>query len=179
MIIIKTKLPDKSFLNWKDKKYDYVDSFQADLIDKNDNITSTDIGKAFFTSVPDWVDKLFTLRDKIVNIFGLKTSGSLRNRQDQLDKLKFEHGEQFGLFKVFYKTGNEIILGEDDKHLNFRASLFLEKQKNEQLKKKLIISTTVEFNNWFGRLYFLPVRPIHQVIVPIILKGIIKHLERR
>ena len=49
--------------------------------------------------------------------------------------------------------------------------------KTDNTKKDLTISTTVEFNNWFGRLYFLPVRPFHKIIVPTMLKGIIKELE--
>ncbi len=80
---------------------------------------------------------------------------------------------------MFARTENEVILGEDDKHLNFRVSLFLEQQQNNPQKKDLTISTTVEFNNWFGRLYFIPVRPFHKLIVPTMLKGIIKELEKR
>lgn len=48
---------------------------------------------------------------------------------------------------MFDKNENEIILGEDDKHLNFRVSLFIEQQSNNPQKKDLTISTTVEFNN--------------------------------
>ena len=44
--------------------------------------------------------------------------------------------------------------------------------------KNLTISTTVEYNNWFGKLYFFPVRPFHKLIVPAMLKGIIKKLEK-
>jgi hypothetical protein len=80
---------------------------------------------------------------------------------------------------VFAKTNEEVILGEDDKHLNFRISLFLQQKQNITNKKDLTISTKVEFNNWFGRLYFFSVRPFHKLIVPTMLKGIIKELEKR
>jgi len=179
MTIIKTTLPTNSKLNTIHNKYDYVDSFHGVLNDDKNEFTSVDIGKAFFSSGPKWVGKLFILRNKIVSIFGLKTSGNITNRERQLENFKCEPGEQLGLFKVFAKTENEVILGEDDKHLNFRVSLFLEHQINRTNKKDLIISTTVEFNNWFGRLYFLPVRPFHKLIVPTMLKGIIKELEKR
>ena len=72
-----------------------------------------------------------------------------------------------------------MILGEDDKHLNFRISLLTENLNTEQIKKEVTISTTVEFNNWFGKIYFLPVRPFHKLIVPRMLKAIIKELEKR
>ncbi|WP_199798314.1 DUF2867 domain-containing protein [Hymenobacter lapidiphilus] len=172
------ELPDKSVLNKDETHYDYIDSYQSDFFDKNNNISPTEIGKAFFSSGPKWVAKLFALRNKIVRIFGLKTSGSVTNRQKQLDSFKCEPGEQLGLFKVFSKTNNEVVLGEDDKHLNFRVSLLLDKLPNETDKKTLTITTTVVFNNWFGRLYFLPVRPFHKLIVPAMLKGFIKELEK-
>lgn len=166
MKITKTTLPANSVLHTAHKAYDYVDSFQSALVDTENSCTSTDVGKAFFTSSPKWVEKLFALRNKIVSAFGLKTSGNISDRERQLANFKCEPGEQLGLFKVFSKNEKEVILGEDDKHLNFRVSLFLKQQENETTNKTLTISTTVEFNNWFGRLYFLPVRPFHKLIVP-------------
>ncbi|MEQ1553242.1 MAG: DUF2867 domain-containing protein [Ferruginibacter sp.] len=179
MRIFKTTLPNNSILNTSHKEYSYVDSFRGVLKDIENNITSVDIAKAFFSSGPKWVGKLFNLRNKLVSVFGLKTSGNLVDRQQQLENFKCEPGEQLGLFKVFNKTDNEVILGEDDKHLNFRVSLFLDKSKTDKTKKDLTISTTVEFNNLFGRLYFLPVRPFHKFIVPTMLKGIIKEVENQ
>ena len=177
MTIQKSTLPDKSLLKIDEKSYDYIDSFQGHFIDKYQKIGTTEIGKSFFLSGPKWIDKLFAFRNKLIGIFGLKTSGIITDRQKMLDNFKFEKGDQLGLFKVFDKTTDEIILGEDDKHLNFRVSLFIGQKTNSKTDKKLIISTTVRFNNWFGRLYFLPVRPFHKLIVPTILKGIIKNIE--
>lgn len=179
MKIVKMTIPNNSILNTSRKEYDYVDSFQGVLNDIENRITSVDIGKTFFSNGPKWVGKLFNLRNKIVSVFRLKTSGNVVDRQQQLDNFKCEPGEQLGLFRVFNKTDNELIIGEDDKHLNFRISLFLDKSKTEKSNKVLTISTTVEFNNWFGRLYFLPVRPFHKFIVPTMLKGIIKELEKQ
>jgi hypothetical protein len=174
--ITKVQFPKDSILNNSLIKYDYVDSFQG-VIDRVGKINSTDLGKAFFTSSPEWVGKLFDFRNKIVSVFGLKTSGKTSDRQQQLDRFKCEPGEQLGLFKVFSKTDNEVVLGEDDKHLNFRVSLFLSPQKEGDEKQKIIISTTVEINNWFGRLYFMFVRPFHKLIVPSMLRGIVLRIS--
>ena len=176
MKIIKTKLPEDSVLNNSPNKFDYIDSFMGVFNDNRNLINTTDIGKAFFTSGPKWVEKLFSLRNKIVSIFGLKTSGSPTDREKQLELFKCNPGDQLGLFKVFSKSENEVVLGEDDKHLNFRISMFLCDSKKGS--KNLTISTTVEYNNWFGKLYFFPVRPFHKLIVPAMLKGIIKKLEK-
>jgi len=179
MKIKKTEIPKNSLLKTNNMSYDYIDSFQGQFIDKFQKIGTTEIGKSFFSSGPKWIDKLFALRNKLVGLFGLKTSGKITDRQNMLDNFKGEKGEQIGLFKVFDKTDDEIILGEDDKHLNFRISLFIDKQNENKTNKKLIISTTVKFNNWFGRLYFFPVRLFHKLIVPTMLKGIIKDIENQ
>ena len=175
--IIATTLPVNSVLRRDNVKYDYIDSFQGSFIDESNSITSQQIGKAFFRSAPGWVEKLFIVRNKIVAVFGLKTSRTATNRQQLLNNFKCEPNEQLGLFKVFDRTDNEVILGEDDKHLNFRVSLFKIDSAENQKSKNLIISTTIEFKNWFGKLYFVPVRPFHKLIVPAMLKGIIKEIE--
>ncbi|MFT4031774.1 MAG: DUF2867 domain-containing protein [Siphonobacter sp.] len=173
MSISVTQLPEHSIL--KTIHYDYVDSFAGDLNDRRQDITSTEIGKSFFKSAPKWVELLFALRNKLVGTFGLKTSENMNDRQ--LDHFKCTPGEQLGIFKVYNKTENEVVLGEDDKHLNFRVSLYLDQQAANSEKKTLTISTAVTFNNFLGRLYFLPVKPFHKIIVCKMLQGIIHQLE--
>ncbi len=177
MKITKAQFPAESLLLADGTTYDYADSFRGIFTDKTNQVNAAAAGKAFFTSAPDWIGKLFELRNKMVAAFGLKTSGSPQNRQELLDKFNCEPGEQLGLFKVFARTENEVILGEDDKHLNFRISLFLHRTGPTQ--KALTISTTVQFNHWSGRLYFLPVRPFHRAIVPAMLKSLIRELEKQ
>lgn len=155
--------------------FDYADSFKNRLDDKNDNINLESFGTAFFSSGPGWIGKLLNLRNRIVTVFGIKTGGKLRDRKEILNDFKGEVGEKIGLFKVFDRSDNEIVLGEDDKHLDFRVSLFLAKAEGD--KKDLIIATIINFNNWFGRLYFLFVKPFHKLIVPTMLRGVGKELE--
>jgi hypothetical protein len=178
MIIERTDIPSLSLLNQNMPHYDYADSFQGDFSDKLQKIDITDIGRLFFSSGPKWIEVLFSIRNKIVALFGLKTSGKIDDRQKMIENFKFEKGERLGLFKVYDTSIHEIILGEDDKHLNFRVSLYLDESSESKSIKKLVISTTVKFNNWFGRLYFLPVRPFHSLIVPAMLKGVIINVER-
>lgn len=178
MKVTKSNLPHNSVLNDTQIQYDYVDSFEGELIDADNKYTSLDIGKAFFKSSPQWVSKLFSLRNRIVSIFGLKTAGANKSADEVLKNFKCEKGEQLGLFKVYVRTENEVILGEDDKHLDFKVSLFLQPDNEAENKKKLTVSTIVVFHNWFGRLYFMPVRFFHKLIVPAMLKAIIVELEK-
>lgn len=177
MALQKCPLPGQSVLNNSCVTYHYSDSYAGTVSDANNQLQPVDLGKAFFSAGPRWIPTLFKLRNKIVVVFGLKTPDRITDRQQQLDNFKGEPGEQLGLFKVFDRTADEVILGEDDKHLNFRISLLL-RPDDAVGRRQIVISTTVVYNNWLGRLYFLPVRPFHSLIVPAMLKGMLRDLEK-
>ncbi len=164
---MKSDIPESSLL--KNTPSDYADSYSMPLNTKG--LAIEQAGECFFTSAPAWVDALLILRDKIVGMIGLKTGSDADNKDALIANFKCEVGEQLALFKVFDKNENEVILGEDDKHLDFRVSLFLDRQNN-----KLAVSTVVKINNWIGKLYLLPVIPFHKIIVPTIVKGMIRQL---
>ncbi|AZA98950.1 DUF2867 domain-containing protein [Chryseobacterium joostei] len=176
MNIKKIELPEKSVLSKEKENFDYIDSFEGKLTDTRRSIDITEVGKAFFTSGPKWGKKMFAFRNKVVSLFGLKT-GTEATPAKASDDFTCEIGERIGLFKIFGKTNNEIILGEDDKHLDFRVSLLFDKDKGQKDVDFLTISTTVKYHNWLGILYFLPVRPFHKLIVSVMLKNMIGQLE--
>lgn len=150
--------------------HDYVDGYSIALDAKD--ITIEQVGKSFFTSGPAWVDWLLVTRNRIVSIIGLKIPGA-ETKEEVLRNFHCEVGECVGLFNVLAKAENEVILGEDDKHLDFRVSIFLDRQDN-----RLIVSTTVDIHNWLGRLYLLSVKPFHKLIVPTVVRGMVRELGR-
>lgn len=166
--IIKCELPTNSLLG----KYpnQYKDAYQGTFISDKE-VTIEQMTLAFFNTSPQWVNTLFKLRNFIVKAFGLKGSNvDVSNVED----LTVCVGQSFGLFKVFEKNQREIILGEDDKHLNFRVSIYLgEKGKQSDL----IISTTVHFHNIFGKMYFLLIKPFHKIVVQTMLMRMLKSLH--
>ncbi|WP_046745794.1 DUF2867 domain-containing protein [Kordia zhangzhouensis] len=173
----KVSLPKESILN--NSNFEYVDSFQTIYHDPLNQISSKDIAIAFFNGTPKWTETLFSIRNKIVSIFGLKTPNKTQDRERILHNFQCKPGERIGLFKVYHTNANEVIMGEDDKHLNFRISLLKDSNADNVTEKKLTISTTVTFNNWFGKLYFLPVKPFHKLIVPKMLKGIVHQIDHK
>jgi hypothetical protein len=76
-------------------------------------------------------------------------------------------GGKLGIFKVYARSDDEVLLGEDDHHLDFRVSLL---RVPEQGSDWIVVSTVVRFNNWLGRLYFLPVQFFHRLIVVAMLR---------
>ena len=77
-------------------------------------------------------------------------------------------GESLGIFRVFDRRVDELLLGEDDRHLDFRVSVLV---RNDGSDDWAIVSTVVRFNSWLGRAYFLPVRQFHKLIVPAMLRN--------
>ena len=159
------ELPISSQLNAKKKDYDYIDLYAHTLKRKNTN--SDDLFRAFFTSAPSWVDFLFKLRNSIVKLLGLKAEmADLRDI-----KPSCMVGQSYGIFTIFNKSHREVIMGTDDKHLDFRVSLLVDDSE------KLIISTVVKFHNTLGRSYFSIVKHFHRFIVPSMIKRMAANLE--
>lgn len=108
---------------------------------------------------PKSVALLMGARNLAMKPFGLKTG--------ELD----ESGEN-EVFKPLDRTDSELLVGTDDRHLNFRGNLVTEVEEG---RLTLTIGTVVRFNNRFGRAYFVPVRPMHaHVIVPMMLRHLAK-----
>jgi len=174
MILQSNEIPAESILKNNGQSFNYTDSFQGEILNRNSDIDIITAGRLFLSSGPEWADSLMSLRDKAAGLFGLKTSADLHEGQKNPEKIKFEPGEQLGIFKLFDKTDNELILGEDDKHLSYRVSVLLKNlHKN---RKALSLTTCVKYHNFFGRLYFIPVKPVHELIVKSTLKNIVLKL---
>lgn len=175
MNIQKSPFPTNSLLS--QTKYNYFDSYLSEFSDPKRKFDILLVAKSFMSASPKWLKTLFALRNKIAGVFGLKTAPNLEDRSAVIKKFNGQPGEKLGFFKVYQYSENEIILGEDDTHLDFRVSLLLEPQQSDS--QTLQITTTVIFHNFWGKLYFLPVKPFHRLIVPVMIKGIIKEIENQ
>jgi Protein of unknown function (DUF2867) len=175
ILVRKTQLPTASALHTAFPKMNYSDAFSAIINDEQLQLLPVDAAKAFFSAAPAWVSWLMQLRNAIVKLFGIKTSGANGSRESILNNFTGEPGQAIGLFRVFSKSEHEIVLGENDKHLDFRISVWLEPQGSG--KQVLTLSTIVVLHNWFGRLYFWPVKFFHRLIVPAMLRAMVRKLE--
>lgn len=176
-IIQKHIIPQQSVLKAEEQSYGYIDCFQGSFSGEklqNDIIPVVGI---FTSSGPKWAITLMKIRDRIVKSFGLKISGQTTDEQEQPDSIRYAPGSQHGIFKLLSKSQNEVILGEDDKHLDFKVSLLVEPSVDNSYNQ-LSITTVVKFNNLFGKLYFLPVKPFHKLIVRKLLENVILRLEK-
>lgn len=156
-------------------RIDYQDAYACSFYSSRP-LTVEDTVYAFFDSAPQWVEGLFALRNQLVHWLGLKTN-DLTDRATQRQHFRVEPGHGLGLFQVKAKTTNEVLIGEDDRHLDFRICFQLS-PSDQPNTYDFVLATTVQFHNAFGRLYFLPVKPVHSLIVPSMMRGMVAHLQR-
>jgi hypothetical protein len=169
IIVQEIDIPSTSLAMQSLPHIDFADAFKCQIPeDQPQNIDS--VTRAIFLTIPQWVAQLLELRNAIVRPFGLKTSIDAvpSSSQDEL-----QPGTAVGVFEVLGRRLNEeIMLGEDDKHLDYRVSIQLER---EEEKCWVVVATVVKFNNWLGRAYFVPVRPVHKIIVPAMMRYGLEH----
>lgn len=162
-------IPEESALYTDIAKYQYADSFAIPL--HRIAIESWELIPAFFQSAPNWVDGLFILRNKIFGCIGLKTGHE--NPRDF--NPPYQIRQTIGLFRIMALSDAEVILGEDDSHLDFRISLLL--IPSDSGTPQLAISTLVKTKNKIGTAYFSIVKHFHRLIVPIMVKAMAKKLD--
>jgi hypothetical protein len=126
-----------------------------------------DILRGFFSSTPAFVRVTMRARDFLVAIVGLKSASAPRG----LNVTRFKEGDQIGLFTICVVTPAYAVIGADDRHLDFRVSL-------EIKDRTLVCSTEVKFNMKLGRIYFFIIKPFHRIVVPAMLKSIVRELKK-
>jgi hypothetical protein len=150
------EVPENSAITKGFGEVHYVDSF---CVEKATDDSLQKVTADIF-ALPAWVHGLLRMRDFIVKPFGLKTGKEMVNDKDKSAEGYF--------FPVLELLDNEVVMGESDSHLNFRTSVLINRSAT-----RIFVTTIVHYNNFWGRLYFLPVRPFHGIIVKTCVKQLI------
>jgi hypothetical protein len=72
-----------------------------------------------------------------------------------------------GSFPVLSETPERVVLGLDDRHLNFLAVVDVKSSTDD--RRQVTATTLVRTHNLLGRLYLDIVIPFHRRIVPALL----------
>ena len=107
---------------------------------------------------PTWIGALTRLRDVLVSGFGLKTAGHLATLAGEGQPARI------GIFKVCGSTPHEVVLGEDDRHLDFRLSVLCAAEPGAG-QRRVTVSTVVHCHNLLGRTYLRVIAPFHRLVV--------------
>lgn len=120
------------------------------------------LARFIFSHQPRWVAALMNVRDACVALFGLKTGRSLRTSEVRRDRI--------GIFKLYDVRPREVLVGEDDRHLDFRASVLYRGAGGEAAKACVVLSTVVQCHNRLGRTYLRLIAPFHRIVVRSFLR---------
>ena len=107
---------------------------------------------------PSWIGRLTRLRDVIVARFGLKTASHLATLASD------PKAGRIDIFRVYSVNDTEIVLGEDDRHLDFRVSVLCVSAAPDA-GLLLTVSIVVHCHNLLGRTYLLVIAPFHRLVV--------------
>jgi hypothetical protein len=119
------------------------------------------LARYVFENQPTWVDTLMGLRDTLVAGFGLKTAKQLAAPSAG------KTNKRVGIFKIYASSAQEVFLGEDDSHLDFRISVQLRPARVDGVGStpQLVVSTVVHCHNLLGRSYITVIAPFHRLVV--------------
>ncbi|MDO8612377.1 MAG: DUF2867 domain-containing protein [Dehalococcoidia bacterium] len=150
----------------------YADAYAIDLpLGRVPDVDT--LMRLLVASAPRWADQLMWLRDRIVSMFGLRTSRAHVAPTNSTARLQPD--DVVGIFTVCARSDDEILFGGNDRHLNFRASILIQRGP---ARSYAVVTTVVHFNNWLGRAYFIVVRPFHRLIVSSMLRNLLRQLEQ-
>jgi hypothetical protein len=105
---------------------------------------------------PGWARGLMAVRDRVMRVFKVKTSTRIGAAATAAGR------EQVGFFPVVSRSATEIVVGEDDRHLDFRTALQV---RGEAGAREVVVTTVVQCHNALGRTYLLAITPFHKLIV--------------
>ena len=137
-IVKSSSLPTQSALHDRISSTGFLDCFSVECE------TSPRQAAEIITDFPGWARLLLFVRRFVTAPFGLSNDGP-----DAPDKV--------GPFPVENETDVELIAGFNDKHLDFRVSVFAK-------DGRVSLSTWVHPHNIGGRLYLKAILPFHVLI---------------
>lgn len=164
-------LPPASLVATSLPRIDYADAYLAQL-PAGRRYTLDEAVALVFATVPGWVKGLLQLRNTLVRPFGLKVEPPDPTGSPSGPLLP---GARLGIFRVRDRRPDELLLGEDDRHLDFRVSVLL---RDDGERQWATVTTAVQFLNPWGRAYFAVVRPFHQLIVPSLMRRALRVAAR-
>lgn len=92
-------------------------------------------------SMPGWIRAAMAIRQALAPLIGVPRA-------------------DVDVFDVRETHGEEALIAADDVHLNFRCGVGVDRDA-----RLVRVTTTVRLKGWRGRLYFLPVRLAHPLVV--------------
>ena len=148
------QLPPESRLQDSLPRIDYLDSFEVASRTPEQDVIA--IYAAVFGHLPKVFKQLLVLRSHPVKPLGIAgvSYGDLARPIDTGHN--YAVGDKIGRWTLFAKHQDEVITGANDRHLDFRVSVF------RDARPRIVLSTAVMTHNTFGRAYLATILPFHR-----------------
>jgi hypothetical protein len=135
------EVPDGSVVMESFEEIDYVDAFEI-RAPKDQSVDMGRIGRVFRAAMmPSSIDESFSA---------------------VIHEAEFNQGDVVGTWSIYHRSHDEIITGFDRTFIDFRVSLFVEETDGDTL---ITATTVARYNNALGRLYFIPIRFGHMIVL--------------
>ena len=113
------------------------------------------LARAGFERPAGWIRALTRLRDAVMATVGVKSSRAI-------GAAAAARGSVIGYFPLLSKSAGELVVGEDDRHLDFRVAILL--RTGAGGGRELVVVTVVHCHNRLGRTYLAAIAPFHRAI---------------
>jgi hypothetical protein len=142
-------LADNTFLDGALTRIDWGDTWVTPLL-SSDSHDVADWNRAVFTMQPGWVEALISTWHRFLAAIRFPVS-----RKDPAGVGFPERG----------RSATELLTGVDSTSLSFRCRVAVQDEE-------VSVTTIVEVHNWWGRMYWSVVRPIHPRLIKATLSGV-------
>ncbi|WP_286830764.1 MULTISPECIES: DUF2867 domain-containing protein [Kordiimonas] len=166
MSVSAADLPKSSALWAHFKQGDFIDCYRATAVPVD--MEMEEAVRTAIAYMPPWVQALMDLRNRIVGPLGLKAGKHSRNEAEaEAGALELDADGERIVFTVRERLKDEIILGEDDRHLDFRVTVY-------RTPVAWYVATWVHPHAWYGWLYLYTILPFHKAIMRLSAKRLEK-----
>lgn len=126
----------------------YADAYRA--VSELRSLDAPSAARRIMGRSPRWVRALMHLRNALVAPFGLKPGHE-------------GDANHVGIFPVLSQSPGCVILGLDDRHLDFRVAVEVVPAPGQ--RRRITVTTLVRPHNLWGRIYLKVILPFHRLIV--------------
>jgi len=137
-------------------RVDYADRYSVELPEP---MEAPRFCALILQAAPRWLDVLLSMRDSVAGRFGFNTQ-----ERNYGKPVCLAPGGKFGPLLVQSVSPQQVVCGDSDKHLTFRATF-----ETDPVRAWGSLTTEVRYNDAVGRAYFAVVKPFHKRVIPALL----------
>ncbi len=126
------------------------------------------LARVLFERQAGWIRALTWVRDAVMTTVGVKSSRAI-------GAAAAAEGSVIGYFPLLSKSAGELVVGEDDRHLDFRVAILL--RMAAAGRRELVVVTVVHCHNRLGRTYLAVIAPFHRTILRANLERAVRAME--